>query len=235
MNINRVGIGRSPLLIAMLLSLMPVSVSAQEERLRTLTITGQGLERIATTLTEVQLGVEIRGESATDVQQEVAQRTAAVIEAVRSRSVEQLQTTGIQLQPLYNYENDNQRLVGYVATNTISFRLPTEQVGTLLDEAVRTGATRIDGVSFTATETAISEAQQQALRRAVQDAQQQAQTVLQALDLSSKEVVSIQVGDARVPPPRPVEAARLASDAATTPVVGGEQTVRASVTLEVSY
>ena len=235
MNINRVGIGRSPLLIAMLLSLMPVSAIAQEERLRTLTITGQGLERIATTLTEVQLGVEIRGESATGVQQEVAQRTAAVIEAVRSRSVEQLQTTGIRLQPLYNYENDNQRLVGYVATNTISFRLPTEQVGTLLDEAVRTGATRIDGVSFTATETAITEAQQQALRLAVQDAQQQAQTVLQALNLSSKEVVSIQVGDASVPPPRPVEAARLANDAATTPVVGGEQTVRASVTLEVSY
>ena len=235
MNINRVGIGRSPLLIAMLLSLMPVSAIAQEERLRTLTITGQGLERIATTLTEVQLGVEIRGESATGVQQEVAQRTAAVIEAVRSRSVEQLQTTGIRLQPLYNYENDNQRLVGYVATNTISFRLPTEQVGTLFDEAVRTGATRIDGVSFTATETAITEAQQQALRLAVQDAQQQAQTVLQALNLSSKEVVSIQVGDASVPPPRPVEAARLANDAATTPVVGGEQTVRASVTLEVSY
>ena len=235
MNINRVGIGRSPLLIAMVLSLMPVSAIAQEERLRTLTITGQGLERIATTLTEVQLGVEIRGESATDVQQEVAQRTAAVIKAVRSRSVEQLQTTGIRLQPLYNYENDNQRLIGYVATNTISFRLPTEQVGTLLDEAVRTGATRIDGVSFTATETAITEAQQQALRRAVQDAQQQAQTVLQALDLSSKEVVSIQVGDASVPPPMPVEAARLASDVATTPVVGGEQTVRASVTLEVSY
>ena len=235
MNINRVGIGRSPLLIAMLLSLMPVSAIAQEERLRTLTITGQGLERIATTLTEVQLGVEIRGESATGVQQEVAQRTAAVIEAVRSRSVEQLQTTGIRLQPLYNYENDNQRLVGYVATNTISFRLPTEQVGTLLDEAVRTGATRIDGVSFTATESAITEAQQEALRRAVQDAQQQAQTVLQTLNLSSKEVVSIQVGDANVPPPRPVEAARLANDAATTPVVGGEQTVRASVTLEVSY
>ena len=234
MNINRVGIGRS-LLIAMLLSLTPVSAIAQEERLRTLTITGQGLEQIATTLTEVQLGVEIRGESATGVQQEVAQRTAAVIEAVRSRSVEQLQTTGIQLQPLYSYENDNQRLIGYVATNTISFRLPTEQVGTLLDEAVRTGATRIDGVSFTATESAISEAQQEALRRAVQDAQQQAQTVLQALNLSSKEVVSIQVGDASVPPPRPVEAARLANDAASTPVVGGEQTVRASVTLEVSY
>jgi|GEM_PF-2925210 len=38
---------------------------AQERLLRTLTVTGQGIERIPTTLTRVQLGVEVQGKTAT--------------------------------------------------------------------------------------------------------------------------------------------------------------------------
>jgi hypothetical protein len=211
--------------------------SADEKMLRTLTVTGQGKEEIATTLTQVQLGVEIKGKTATEVQQEVARRTSAVVELLRSRNVEKLQTTGIQLQPAYDYSNNQQRLVGYIATNTVSFRLATEKVGGLLDDAVIAGATRIDGVSFTASDSAIATAQKQALRLATEDAQQQADAVLTTLNLTRKEVVSIQINGASTPPPMPVNFAREVAkmDAPTTPVMGGEQTVSASVTLEISY
>lgn len=210
---------------------------AEEKMFRTITVTGQGKEIIPTTLTQVQLGVEIKGKTAEEVQQEVAKRTTAVVELLRSRQVEKLQTTGIQLQPAYDYSNNQQRLVGYIGTNTVSFRFPTEQVGSLLDEAVRVGATRIDSVSFTASDNAISTAQKQALRLATQDAQAQADAVLETLNLTRQEVVSIQVDGANTPPPMPLNMAREAAkmDAATTPVIGGEQTVNASVTLQISY
>ncbi|HHP7229279.1 MAG TPA: SIMPL domain-containing protein [Xenococcaceae cyanobacterium] len=212
-------------------------VMAQEQILRTLTVTGEGVERIPTTLTQVQLGVEIQRKTAAEVQQEVARRTSAIVDFLRSRDVEQLQTDGIRLQPNYQYNNNERRLVGYIGTNTVSFRLETEQVGELLDEAVRAGATRIDGVSFTATEEAIANAQKEALRRATIDAQQQAGAVLAALDFTAQEVVSIQVGGANIPQPRMIttlESAR-ADSAESTPVIGGKQTVRASVTLQISY
>ncbi len=209
---------------------------AQEKLLRTLTVTGEGIERIPTTLTQVQLGVEIRGAIAAEVQQEVAKRTAAVVALLRSRNVEQLQTAGISLQPNYDYSNNQRRLDGYVGTNTVSFRLNTEQVGNLLDEAVRNGATRIDGVSFTATDNAITTAQKQALQLATSDARQQAEAVFQALNLTSKDIVSIQINGANPPQPKPFNAERSAISAdASTPVIGGEQTVRASVTLQISY
>ena len=210
---------------------------AQEQVLRTLTVTGEGTERIPTTLTEVRLGVEIQGKTAAEVQQEVAQRTAAVVELLRSRNVQRLQTTGIRLQPSYDYNDRQRRLVGYVGTNTVSFRLETQQVGALLDRAVNTGATRIDGVSFTATEAAIAQAQKQALAEATLDAQQQAEAVFKTLNLSSQEIVSIQVNGAKVPTPRMIQSEQVARSAAdtTTPVVGGEQTVRASVTLQIRY
>ena len=215
-------------------------VLAQEKLLRTLTVSGRGVERIPTTLTEVRLGVEVQGKTAQEVQQEAARRSSAVVALLRSRNVERLETTGISLNPVYSYNNNVQRLTGYSATNTVSFRLNTEQTGTLLDDAVKAGATRIDGVSFVAADAAIATAQQQALREATQDAQQQARTVLSTLELTPKEVVSIQVNAANPPqPPMPLydRAAQqsLESRATPTPVIGGEQQVEASVTLQISY
>jgi uncharacterized protein YggE len=231
------------LLTALCLTLSLLSLTglnpamAQEQRLRTLTVTGRGIETIPTTLTIVHLGVEVQGKTPTEVQEEAAKRSAAVVSLLRSRNVQKLETTGITLNPMYSDENNQQKLIGYVATNTVSFRIHTQSAGTLLDDAVQAGATRIQGVGFIADDSAIATAQQQALRFATQDAQKQADAVLGALNLKPGEVVSIQVNGAIAPQailmPR-FESTRGAKDAAT-PVVGGEQQVEASVTLQISY
>jgi uncharacterized protein YggE len=224
--------------LALGVALIANPVLAQEKLLRTLTVSGRGVETIPTTLTQVRLGVEVQGKTVQEVQQEVARRSNAVVALLRSRNVEKLETTGISLNPIYSYNNNVQRLTGYSATNTVSFRLNTEQAGTLLDDAVKAGATRIDGISFVATDSAIATAQQQALRKATQDAQQQASTVLSVLNFTPKEVVSIEVNSANPPqPPQPLfrPEAAAADSRSSTPVVGGEQQVEASVTLQISY
>jgi uncharacterized protein YggE len=212
---------------------------AQEKIMKTLTVTGRGTESIATTLTQVRLGVEAQGKTANDVQQEVARRSNSVVTLLKSRNVEKLETTGINLSPAYRYDNGTQTLTGYTASNIVSFRIATEKAGSLLDEAVKAGATRIDGVSFIASDAAIAAAQKAALREATQDAQAQADAVLSTLGLSRKEVVNIQVNGAFAPRPRPVPLAQAADFAAAksapSPVVGGEQQVEASVTLQISY
>jgi uncharacterized protein YggE len=223
-----------------MLSLLWINpVLAQERMLRTLTVSGRGTEMVTTTLTQVRLGVEAQGKTANEVQQEVARRSNAVVTLLRSRQVEKLETTGINLNPNYRYDNGVQTLTGYVASNIVSFRIKTENAGPLLDEAVRAGASRIDGVSFVASDEAIAAAQKVALREATQEAQAQAEAVLSALNLSRKEIVGIQVNGAFVPPPRPLGNfamdGKLAAAQAPTPVIGGEQQVEASVTLQISY
>lgn len=210
---------------------------AQEQRIRTLSVTGRGVEAIPTTQTQVALGVEVQGKTAAEVQQEAARRSSAVVALLRSRQVQKLETTGITLSPSYTYENNQQRLIGYIATNTVSFRLNTQSAGTLLDDAVQAGATRIQGVSFVAAESAIEQAQKQALKKATQDAQAQADAVFSALNLKRGEILNIQVNGARTPPPmyRQLAVARGAAADATTPVVGGEQQIEASVTLQFGY
>ena len=210
---------------------------AQETSVRTLTVTGQGQVSVQTTKTQVSLGVDLEGSDAAVVQRQVAQRTSAVVELLRSRRVEKLETTGLQLSPRYRYDNGQSQLVGYSGSNTVSFQMPTEAVGTLLDEAVKAGANQIRGISFIADDTALEAARQEALRRAVADAQAQATAVLGALSLRSQEVVSIEINGAM--PPRPIPMARQVAAAPAadmaTPVMGGEQTVEARVTLQIRY
>ena len=137
------------------------SAMAQPESLRTLIVTGNSTEKISTTIAEIRLGVEISSKTAAEVQQEIARRTSAIVDLLRSKEVEQLQTTGVRLNPNYAQleRNNNQRVIAsYTGTNIVGFRIPSEQVGSLLDEAVEAGASRIDGISFTATTAAISTA-----------------------------------------------------------------------------
>ena len=211
-------------------------VWGQERMLRTLTVNGRGVETIPTTITRVELGVEVQGKNASEVQQELAKRSSAVVDILRSRNVENLQTTGIRLNPVYEYTNNRQELKGYNGVNTVSFRVAPDRAGQVIDAAVQGGATIINGVSFTASDTAIDQAQQQALRRATQDAQRQADTVLSSLNLTRREIVNIQINGA-TPPPMLLQAqfARSPGAGDITPVLPGDQKVEAGVTLTISY
>ncbi|MGL5509036.1 MAG: SIMPL domain-containing protein [Microcoleaceae cyanobacterium] len=217
---------------------VPLAI-AQEQRMKTITVTGQGIVSIPTTMTQIQLGVEAQGKTAQEVQQVVAQRSAKVVELLKSRNVEKLQTTGISLNPIYNYQNNQQNITGYMATNTVSFRVKTATAGNILDEAVQAGASQINGISFIASDNDIAIAQEQALRQATQEAQAQANIVLGALNLTSKGIANVQINSINRPMPRPLmvnaRVAKMDAAPAVTPVEGGEQEIEASVTLAISY
>lgn len=125
------------------------------------------------------------GATATQVQADIAKRSNQVVDFLKSKNVAKLTTTGINLQPEYDYNNGDRRLIGYLATNTVSFEVPTAQAGSLMDEAVKVGATRIDGISFRATEAALAEAEKTALAEAAQDARTQAQNCPRCLGFES--------------------------------------------------
>jgi hypothetical protein len=161
-----------------------------------------------------------------------------VVNLLKARKVEKLETTGISLSPNYTYKDGNQSISGYIGTNKVSFRIETEKSGTLLDDAIKAGATRIDGINFVASDEALAKAQQQAIQKASEDAKKQADAALSALNLKQREVVSIQINLAN--PPQPIDQGsplrmRKVTQSANTPVVSGEQKVEQSVTLQIRY
>ncbi len=209
------------------------------ERNRTLSVTGKGTTMVVTTLTQVRLAIEVSGKNSNSVQQNAANRSAKVLSLLKSRRVDKLQTTNISLSPLYSYENNRQTLTGYTANNSLSFRLPTAQAGPIIDEAIAAGATRVDGISSIADDNAIEQAQSQAIQKAAKDAQRQAQAILSSLGLQQKEIIGIQVNDTARPVPiytaTDVSPRQALAKPASTEVVGGEQEVQATVTLQISY
>ena len=215
-------------------------VMAQEVIQRILTVTGQGEEQIEATEANVNLAVEAQGNTANEVQAEVARRADSVVKFLRSQNVRNLKTTGINLNPNYNYNDGKRRIIGYSASNSVQFTVDANKSGSLLDRAVSAGASRIGGISFKASDSAIKSARNLALQDATKDARSQAQAILSALGFSEKEIVGIQVNGA-VPRPIPVATQRFAAleaDAAQappSPVIAGEQKVRASVTLQIRY
>lgn len=224
--------------LPLLLTLGSVAPSWAAEVTRTLSVTGKGTTSIATTLTQVRLAVEVSGKNPTTVQQNAANRAAKVISLLKSRRVDKLQTTNISLNPTYSYDNGRQTLTGYTANNSVSFRLPTAQAGPVIDEAIAAGATRIESVSSIAEDAAIESAQTTAIQNAAKDAQRQAQAILSSLGLQQKEIVGIQVNDAARPMPIYTNADMVAKSTtanAATEVIGGEQEVQATVTLQIRY
>ena len=209
---------------------------AETHTLRVLTVTGQGSESLPTTLATIALAVEVNGPTAESVQQDMAQRSSDLVDFLQSQPIQNLETTGVRLSPRYDYRNEQQRLIGYSASNTVRFEIAVDQAGELLDDAVQAGATRIDNVQVRATDGAIATAQRQALREATLDAQDQADAVLSTLGLTRQDIVGIQVNHAQAPlPPTPQFAARESFAAASTPIIASEQEVTASVTLQIQY
>jgi hypothetical protein len=226
-------------LISLLASLMITNsaTAATDPSTRTLTVTGVGIKKIATTITQIEISVEIQDKSATKTQQEMARRTNSVLDFLRSRKVEQLQSKEIRLEPNYQYNNNKREMVGYIGTNAVSFRTTPEQLGTILDGAVNAGATSINGLSMTASEEVIISAQKKALELATIDAQQKAEVIFKTLNLKPKEVSNIQINSSAQiynggAPRYAMSADKVSSN---TTIIGAQQDIEATVTLQISY
>jgi uncharacterized protein len=203
--------------------------------LKILTVNGSGIEKLENTLAEVRLGVKIQEKEVFKIHQEIAKKSSAIISLLKSKNVDQLQTTGVRLETYYRSKKEP---IDYIGNTTISFYTPIDNVGILLDEAIKVGANSID-VSFTATPEAISSGKKEAIRKATIDAQANAKVVLNTLKLTSKEIINIEVDRATVSQAlgyrTMVKAASSLTENSVMPMVGGEQIVQASITLQISY
>ncbi|MEH2173078.1 SIMPL domain-containing protein [Nostoc sp.] len=204
-----------------------------------LEVTGQGEVSVATTLTEVELGIKVQAKTATAVQEQVAQRSTAVVDALQKLGAQELQTTSIQLNPVYSFENSTQTLTGFEGLNTLQFELPTNQAGAAIDKAIQAGANVIQNISFTASDEVLQQARLQVLSEAVKDAKAQAQAVFSTLKLTPGQIIDVDINSNDNPKPSPLVSNltvdRTFSLGTTTPIIGSSQTIKASVSLDIGY
>ena len=213
-----------------------ISLTSIEDARNILQVSSRGEVNVPTSITTVELGIQIQAPTAAEVQQQVAEQTTNVLEVLENLEVQELQTTSVQLFPVYSFENDTRTLTGFEARNTLSFELPNDSAGNAIDAAVEAGANLVQNISFSASDEALQQARLQALNQAIEQAQTEAQTVFNTLGLVSQEIVGIEILQLEESNPiaQPLQFEAKAT-ADTTPIIGSPQTVQATVALDILY
>lgn len=210
------------------------SVAAdQNQPERRLTVNGEAEIKVAPDIAEVTFGVESQAPSATQAQRQNAKIMAAVVDAIKKAGVarEDLQTSGYNLFPVRTSSNvpGREKLVGFRASNQLRVivRNP-ESIGSLIDEAVRAGATNVEGISFSIADQSALE--RQVIEKAIADAQSKAKVMTKAAGASLGRPVLISSALEPTPFAAQMRAMSFADRAeVATPVESGKIRVRASV------
>jgi uncharacterized protein YggE len=199
-----------------------------------LEVVGTGDESVETTEAEINLGVVARGETALEASEVAANKASEVITAVTNFVAEageepDIDTAAVQLFPISNEMGD---IVSYEARNTLEVEVPQELAGEVIDTAITNGANEVQSITFEASDEALDAALEAAITEAIADAQLQADTVIDVLGLQQQAIVGIEVNTSDIEPIVPFFDLAARS---STPILGGEQIVTASVNLEIAY
>lgn len=184
----------------------------------------------------VSAGVTTQARTAVEAMRTNATAMQSVIERIKALGVPErdIQTTGINLGAMYDYNQQTQRQVfrGYQASNRVSVKLRNVQrTGEVLDALVAEGATDLGGPEWSIDDDTAARAQ--ARRQAMATARAQALDYARAAGYSDIRLLEVSETIARQPPIPFLGAVREQATDASTPVQPGM--VRAGVTVQVSY
>jgi uncharacterized protein YggE len=183
-------------------------------------------------------GVTSRAQTAVEAMRQNSAQMSRVIEQLKSSGVDakDIQTSSINLYAQYDYDREQQKQVfrGYQASNrvTVKFR-DLDSVGEVLDALVTSGATNLNGPSFSAEDD--SAAREDARQRAFERAYQRALSYAQMAGYSKVKLLLLSeslIGNG--PVPMFAQRGMLTESAdASMPIEAGS--VSGGITISVSY
>lgn len=179
------------LLAAMMIWAMPAMAEATK-----LTVRGNGVVTLTADQANVVLGVREYSTDAQEVQSTVNAKINAIYDALIAAGVDKkdIGTDSLYMYANYDYSGNEEKIVGYTATNTL--RLRTEQLDNLggyIDIAFGAGANTLDNIQFSAKDS--ETAQKEALQLAVQNAYEKAEVVAEAAGQDIASVLVIEEND----------------------------------------
>ena len=221
--------------LALLLSL-PASALAQQTSMPMhappppqIVVSAEGEVKVSPDRATIFVAVETRAPTAARAAADNASRAKAVIDALRKLGIapERIATEGYAVHPDWRYEEREQKLVGYVARNTVRVELEQmERTGAAIDAALGAGANNISAMNFWSSRQ--DEARRNALAAAVAKAKADAEVLARAAGGGIGTLLEINTSmQPIVYPMARMEMAQAAR--ADTPIQPGEQSITAVV------
>lgn len=209
-----------------------------------LSISAEGKSTRRPDLAHFSAGVTTQGKTAGEALSENAQRMTGVIAALKKAGIadRDIQTSNLSVSPVYgqpkrlpdgSYEQGDQVIVGYQASNQVSVRQrKLDQYGKVIDTLVAAGANQVNGPSFQIDDqdAALDEARLAAMKTA----RTRADLYAKAAGLRVVRVLTISESGGWSPPQPQVMFARGAMDkVAASPIAAGE--LELGVNVAVTY
>jgi len=142
-------------------------------------------------------GVETKAKTATEALSQNSAQARTVINRLKALGIAEkdIQTTGINLRADYDYDQENRqnRFVGYVVSNQVSATVnDISKLGKILDAIVSSGATNLNGPSFSISDD--SKLKDLARERALANGKARAMGYARSEGYSGVRVLSISEG-----------------------------------------
>ena len=181
---------RNTLLIVALLAIATTFVSAQSDSddRRSISVTGESKAYFEPDRALVSIGVETDGKTVSAAKQANDKRVKTLIAAIKSVGIKSadIQTSNLNIQPVYDYKSDDRRLIKYTMRNQVKVLIrDLADVEEVINKGLTEGGNILNGLSFFIEN---AEKVRDSLRvEAAKDARQKAKRVADALGCFSAE------------------------------------------------
>lgn len=194
-----------------------------------MTLTGNGEVTTVPDVAILRLGVQTTGEQLTDIQNENARISQAILNALEQLNITDIKTFQYTIDKRYEYVDGKQIDKGYTVRNIFEIRTNNlDQVGNVIDTAVQYGANVVDFIEFEVSN--INSYYFKALDLAIENATQKADMVAVSLGLTTTPV-PIRINESSTVP-MPYLNLVSRESAVSTPIEPGSKQVNASVVMK---
>ena len=215
---------------------MLTATAYAEERLPTISVSGEGVVEVSPDRATISIGVISRDKDVGKVQSENARIANDIIKSVTALGVDRknIRTGNYSFRQIYRNDQNRRRIFdGYEVNNTVTIIVDDLNIiGKIIDTSLSHGANNIDSLDFGIRDK--NSLQAEALKIAVRDARSKAEVVAAALGKSIVGVRSVSINSGNISAPRFAKMAMVMEDSANfeTPVESGTLSCSASVHIE---
>jgi uncharacterized protein YggE len=160
---------------------------------RIITVVGEGKAKIKPDIAQINIGIEIVGDTVKDASSQAADTMDAVIATLTAQGVAEkdIQTSGynVWVERPYGPEGPTGDALYHVNNTAMVTIRDLEKVGTILDSTIEAGANNIYGVTFSVADP--SQSMSEAREKAVADARSKSEELAGLNGVSVGEVISI--------------------------------------------
>ena len=210
---------------------MTPEIQTQKPNGTILRTVGIGTVRYTPDQATISIGVIGRASTASEALRIASEKISKVIESLEQIGIDRddMETTGINVYPQYDWNVQPPLIVGYEATYTLMATIrDIDKVGRAIDAAVKGGADNVWGVMFNLSEEARLRLHEAAIKLALEDAKAKAKIIAEELGLDEIEVleINLQTSYPYRLEPRPIVVKETAGE---VPIIPGEGQITVSI------